>query len=71
MYKATCEDSGGASWLQVSKITGRSDPRPPVSEVAGPDWGFHVADVNLGLGNLVNDVAAAEGSWSATHTAGR
>jgi hypothetical protein len=70
MYKATCEDSGGASWLQVSKVTGSSDPRPAVEETDGPDWGFHVEDVNLGLGNLVTDVAAAEASWSATHAAG-
>ncbi len=64
LYGATCESAGGATWLQVAKISGASDHRPVVTETEGPDWGYHVADVNLALGNLVPDVAAAEGSWS-------
>jgi pimeloyl-ACP methyl ester carboxylesterase len=64
LYSGRCESEGGATWLQVTKITGASDRRPVVTEKAGPDWGYHVDDVNLALGNLLADVAAAEASWS-------
>lgn len=64
-YTARCQVGGGASWLQVSKATGSSDPRPAVTEIAGPDWGYHAYDVNLALGDLVNDVASAEKTWAA------
>jgi hypothetical protein len=67
LYTAHCETAGGATWLQVTKATGAADKRPLVSESDGPDWGYHTVDVNLALGNLVADVAAAEASWSATH----
>jgi hypothetical protein len=32
------------------------DPRPIVTERIGPDWGLHLYDVNLALGNLVDVV---------------
>ena len=67
LYRAACHTAHGATWLQVGKATGSSDARPVVTELDGPDWGYHVADVNLALGNLVADVAAAEHTWSAAH----
>lgn len=71
LYQATCQNSDGASWLQVTKAS-PSDHRPVVEESSSPaygghlgaDWGFHIYDVNLALGNLVTDVAAAEASWT-------
>jgi hypothetical protein len=30
----------------------------------GPTWGYHFQDINLSLGNLVNDVHAAEHAFS-------
>lgn len=59
LYSARCEHSGSAGWLEVTKATGPGDPRPVVSESAGPDWGYHADDVNLALGNLVADVGVA------------
>lgn len=67
LYKAECEHADGATWLQVSKATGHSDHRPLVTESLGPNWGYHADDVNLALGDLVLDVAAAERTWSAAH----
>ena len=64
LYGARCESRGGATWLQVTKISGTSDRRRLVSEQDGPDWGYHPFDINLALGNLVADTAAAERSWS-------
>jgi hypothetical protein len=50
-YTARCRSEGGASWLHVSAIPG--DPRPAVSQTLGPDWGLHLYDMNLALGDLV------------------
>jgi Protein of unknown function (DUF3089) len=64
LYEATCKHSDGATWLQVTKATGSSDHRPTFIEALGPADGYHADDVNLALGNLVADVAAAESTWS-------
>jgi Protein of unknown function (DUF3089) len=65
LYAAACKSAHGATWLQVDKATGRSDKRPVVTEQEGAEWGYHTFDVNLALGNLVDDVRAAEQSWAA------
>jgi hypothetical protein len=57
MYSAQCVSADGANWLQVTAIGGASDVRPKVEAQQGADWGFHVDDVNLALGSLVNVVA--------------
>ena len=67
-YTARCETRDGASWLAIDRPGGSADVRPAVSESEGPDWGLHVYDVNLALGNLVDLVrtqARAYGSASA------
>jgi hypothetical protein len=65
LYTAQCEQSGGAAWLQVSATSVPGDPRPTVevSPVLGPGWGYHLADVNLALGNLVTDVGHEEAAY--------
>lgn len=68
LYSARCEAGRGATWLQVVKATGASDRRPTVTEEDGADWGYHIDDVNLALGNLVADVAGAESNWTALHS---
>lgn len=66
LYVARCESAGGATWLQVTKATGAQDLRPVVKQTEGPEWGYHVYDINLALGNLLADVAAAESGWQKT-----
>ena len=63
LYTAQCRQSGGASWLQVTATPAPSDLRPTVSASLGPLWGYHLDDVNLALGNLVNDVGREEASF--------
>jgi hypothetical protein len=61
-YRANCESSGNATWLQVSRLGGASDHRPPLTGLQDPALGLHVLDVNISLGNLVQlvrDEAAA------------
>jgi Protein of unknown function (DUF3089) len=65
LYTGTCENEGGATWLQVAAAPG--DSRPVVAPTLGPEWGLHADDVNLALGNLVNDVGAAEATYAAHH----
>jgi Protein of unknown function (DUF3089) len=55
-YTATCRNTGGASWLQVT-TTHADDPRPVAQPSLGPTWGLHLVDVNIALGNLVALVA--------------
>jgi hypothetical protein len=63
LYTARCEHAGGATWLNVVATHVPGDPRARVTEVGGPIWGYHVADVNLALGNLVRDVQAQEAAY--------
>jgi hypothetical protein len=51
LSRASCRREAGAVWLGVTPKPG--DPRPVVTERIGPDWGLHLYDVNLALGNLV------------------
>jgi hypothetical protein len=61
LYAAACRSAHGATWLQVDTLT--TGGRPVVTEAAGPDWGYHADDLNLAVGNLITDVAAAEGAY--------
>ena len=44
------------------------DKRLHLSDQAGPNYGLHVVDVNLALGNLVSDAAVEANTWWAAHT---
>jgi hypothetical protein len=64
LYSATCSSAGGATWLQVNDLTVAG--RPAVGEQLGPAWGYHLVDINLALGNLV-DVIAEEAAYTGRH----
>jgi len=53
LYTGTCENRDGASWLAVGAAHAAGDRRPRVRQVLGPQWGLHLVDVNIALGNLV------------------
>jgi hypothetical protein len=67
LYTARCEQGGGASWLQVSTSASGGDRRPVVTENLGPTWGYHVNDISLVLGNLVQDVHRQEAAYALSH----
>jgi hypothetical protein len=56
-YTAQCHKENGANWLQVNPVGTAVDPPEYVKEELGPDWGLHLYDVNIALGNLVKTVA--------------
>jgi hypothetical protein len=64
LYTAACESQGGATWLQINDVASAGDPRPAVTPTLGPTWGLHLYDVNIALGNLVQDVAAQEVAYA-------
>lgn len=63
-YSATCTNEGNATWLQVTDQAGSGDTRPTLQEVGGPSWGYHFDDINIFLGDLVNDVAGEEAAYA-------
>lgn len=65
LYTAQCVSRGGATWLQVTPRAG--DPRPEVAQVLGPNWGLHLDDVNIALGNLVSLVRSESMAYAAHH----
>jgi hypothetical protein len=65
LYSAACASAGGATWLQVNDLTVAG--RPAVGEQLGPAWGYHLVDINLALGNLVDDVTAEEATYTSQH----
>lgn len=67
LYTANCQSADGATWLQVTTDARPGDNRPTVSETLGPAWGYHPDDINLALGNLVNDVRLQEKAYRAHH----
>ena len=67
LYTATCRSAGGATWLQVDDVAAAGDRRPVVTEALGPRWGYHVDDVNLATGDLVDDVRAEIAAYQAAH----
>jgi hypothetical protein len=74
LYSATCEQGGGATWLQLASLAGTSHTRPVVTDSilpgavdTGPAWGYHGYEYNLTLGNLLHDVAGEETAWQSSH----
>lgn len=65
LYAASCEHSGNATWLNIA--TTDVAGRPVATQKLGPRWGFHADDINLPLGNLVNDVRTEESAYRAQH----
>ena len=68
-FTARCGTPGGANVLQVAQpAPDPNDKRIRLSDQAGPNYGLHLVDVNLALGNLVADAAVEAKTWWAAHT---
>jgi hypothetical protein len=65
-YSAQCEARNGASWLQLD-LKRENDARERIFETLGPQWGTHLVDVNVALGNLVFDVGIQGFGYLLTH----
>lgn len=56
-YSARCEDSNGAHVLEITARKGAQTPTP--------EWGLHLLDANIALGNLVSIVASESRAYLA------
>jgi Protein of unknown function (DUF3089) len=65
-YTAQCHKENGASWLQINPV-GEGDERPGVQELLGAEWGLHLFDYNLALGNLVKTVKLQAATYAFEH----
>ncbi len=63
-YTAQCHKENGASWLQINPVGTAVDPPGYVKEELGPDWGLHLYDVNIALGNLVRTTAIQAAAYA-------
>jgi hypothetical protein len=60
-----CKHENGATWLNIAFKQGVSQAvqedltahNEAAEELIGPEWGLHLYDVNIAVGNLVNTVA--------------
>ncbi len=65
LFTAQCKDENGASWLNIALSSSVNEELKTVleaenlmpEELIGPEWGLHLYDVNIALGNLVNTLA--------------
>jgi Protein of unknown function (DUF3089) len=65
LFTAQCKHENNATWLQVGlagspsegELKEREEHHELVKEALGPEWGLHLYDVNIALGNLVHTVA--------------
>jgi hypothetical protein len=53
LYRAQCEQGNGFTWLNVTDVGKPDAPRYQPRGSLPPNWGLHLGDVNLALGNLV------------------
>ena len=58
-YRARCSSAGGANVLQVSPVGGA----PGLSASPTPEWGLHLVDANIALGDQVELVRAQAAAW--------
>lgn len=72
---AQCKHENGATWLNVAFKEGVGQTvqedlaahNEVAEELIGPEWGLHLYDVNIALGNLVNTVAIQTQAYGFQH----
>jgi hypothetical protein len=51
-YRARCSTAGGASVLNIRPVGGAQVP----TAAPTPEWGLHLLDANIAMGNLLADI---------------
>ncbi len=63
LFTGECQSNGNADWLQVTDVRNPGDSRPVLKETLGPTWGYHLYDVNIAYGDLVDLASSEAGAW--------
>ncbi len=67
-YKAECQRQSGAHWLNLSKLDTPGDDRTDVGSLVAEGSNYHVPEVNLTEGNLLEIVRLQTESYRADQT---
>jgi hypothetical protein len=59
-YRAQCSSASNANVLQISAVGGAKLPTASPT----PEWGLHLLDAQIALGNLIADVASEAAAYS-------
>jgi len=62
-YTARCENSNGAHVLMIKARNGAQTATPAPT----PEWGLHLLDANVALGNLIGIVHAESKAFARRH----
>jgi len=65
---ARCAEHNGFSFLEITVEGNPSDPR--IDDIGGdltPEWGLHLVDVNVAMGDLVRIAHKQSAGWCAHH----
>ncbi len=62
-YRGRCSPAGGADVLSIRSLGGAPVFRPSPT----PQWGLHLVDANIALGQLVSVVHSQGAAWLAAH----
>lgn len=71
LVSGECTHGNGFTWL---RLTTHGAPGPRATDIPGdmsPEWGTHLIDVNVVMGNLQGLVATQGAAWLASHGSGR
>jgi hypothetical protein len=63
LFTGECQSNDAATWLQVSDVRKPGDDRPVLRETLGPTWGYHLYDVNIAYGHLVDLTKSQADAW--------
>ena len=67
LVSSRCANNGTHSYLELHV---NPDPGPRVDDIGGdltPEWGMHLVDVNVAMGNLVAIASEQAQAWLASH----
>jgi hypothetical protein len=67
LVSSRCASDGTHSYLELHV---NPDPGPRADDIGGditPEWGMHLVDVNVSLGNLIDIVTTQAEAWAAAH----
>jgi hypothetical protein len=62
-YSARCETSNGARVLEIAARNGAQTATPAPT----PEWGLHLLDANVALGNLISIVHSESKAFARRH----
>jgi Protein of unknown function (DUF3089) len=64
-YSAECSSAGGANVLELTSLHGAQVASPAPT----PEWGLHLLDANIALGNLITIVKREAAAFASEHVA--